>query len=270
MATGDLIKSSDGELALKVGVWAQEKLDYIRRYCDIFNTGMKNQWPTRAYIDLFAGPGKCYIEETKREIDGSPLIALSCKTPFTHYFFNDANPQVMSSLRKRAKNFTCSNVLYFTEDCNTVIDELRSKLPPSSLDFCFIDPFGFEIKFDSIRRLTEGRRMDIAITFHVGGMKRVAHNPPRELLEFFPDTSWQERYKKEEKVYPKGYILLAAFKKGLEDIGYRDVKDYVLVKNKKGVPLYHIIFATKNPRGADFWDKIASRSRTGQLRMQQL
>jgi hypothetical protein len=37
--------------------------------------------------------------------------------------------------------------------------------------------------------------------------------------------------------------------------------------NKTNVPLYNLIFASKHPRGADFWDKIAERSETGQLRM---
>ncbi len=262
MATGDLVRSSDGELSLKVGVWAEEKIDYIQRYCEIFNTGMKYHWRTRAYIDLFAGPGKCYIEEMNREIDGSPIVALRCKEPFTHYFFNDADPQVISSLKKRVESFNRSNVFYFTQDCNTVIDQLRNKLPSASLDFCFVDPFSFEVKFDSIRRLTEGRRMDLAITFHVGSMKRIAHNPPKELLEFFPDASWLKMYE-EERFHKKGHILLSAFEKGLEKIGYQDVRDYVLVRNQKGVPLYHIIFATKNPGGRIFGIKLQAAREQG-------
>jgi len=46
-----------------------------------------------------------------------------------------------------------------------------------------------------------------------------------------------------------------------------DMKDYVLETNSNHVPLYHLIFASKNPKGAEFWDKIAGRSETGQMRM---
>lgn len=92
MPTGDLVSGSDGNLTMVVGPWAKEKLHYIRRYCDIFNTGMKDKWETRTYVDLFSGPGKCVIEGTEEEIDGSPLIALQCEEPFTHYFFNDLSP----------------------------------------------------------------------------------------------------------------------------------------------------------------------------------
>jgi three-Cys-motif partner protein len=94
MTTGELIVASDGELALKVGHWAKEKLHYIRRHCQIFNTGMKRQWSTRTYIDLFAGPGICLVQTTREEINGSPLLALSCEVPFTHYFFNDVQPEL--------------------------------------------------------------------------------------------------------------------------------------------------------------------------------
>jgi len=61
--------------------------------------------------------------------------------------------------------------------------------------------------------------------------------------------------------------LLDVYESGLRDIGYDEIKDYVLEKNRSNVPLYHLIFASKHKRGAEFWDKIARRSEAGQLRM---
>ena len=268
MSTGDLVVGSDGELTLMVGRWAKDKLFYIKRYCDIFNTGMKGKWSVRTYIDLFAGPGKCLVETPKEEIEGSPLLALSCKVPFTHYFFNDIQPDVIKSLKTRVASYRSANVVYFSKDCNLVIEELLHKLPLGSLDFCFIDPFNWEISFNSIRTLTSERQMDLAVTFQVGGMKRVAHNPPQELLDFFPDRSWQQEYEKATAIGKlKGHILLEAYKSGLANLGYKEIRDYVLEKNTRGVPLYYLIFASKHQRGADFWDKIAGRSAAGQLRM---
>lgn len=268
MATGEFVVGFDGQLVLKGGPWAKDKLFHIKRYCDIFNAGMKNKWPIRTYIDLFAGPGRCLIETTKEEIDGSSLIALSCKVPFTHYFFNDIQPTVIESLQARAKSFDCAAINYFSRDCNEIIDELVQKLPLGSLDFCFVDPTNWQINFDSIRRLTERRQMDLAITFHVGAMKRVANEPPRDLLDFFPDSSWQQEYDGASKMRRStGRVLLDAYERGLRDLGYGDMKDYVLETNSKHVPLYHLIFASKNPKGAEFWDKIAGRSETGQMRM---
>ena len=270
MAAGNLVVGTDGEFVLKVGSWAKDKLFYIRRYCYIFNEAMKDKWAIRTYIDLFAGPGRCFVETTKEEINGSPLLALSCEVPFTHYFLNDIRPNVINSLKTRAASYSSATVVYFSKDCNLVVDELLQRLPSSSLslDFCFIDPFSWEINFNSIRKLTEKRRMDLAVTFHVGGMKRVAHNPPQELIDFFPDPSWQQEYvKATETGRLKGRVLLDAYERGLRNLGYGEIKDYVLAVNKKNVPLYYLIFASKHPRGADFWDKIAGRSEAGQLRM---
>ena len=268
MATGNLVVGSDGELAIRVGSWAKDKLFYIRRYCYIFNEAMKDKWAVRTYIDLFAGPGRCFIEATKEEIDGSPLLALSCKVPFTRYFFNDIQARAIKSLKTRAASFSSATISYFSKDCNEIIDELVQKLPSGSLDFCFIDPFNWEINFNSIRKLTAKRQMDLAMTFHVGSMKRVGHNPPQELLDFFPDPSWQQEYEKATETGKlKGRVLLDAYERGLKDLGYGGIKDYVLAVNKKNVPLYYLIFASKHPRGADFWDKIAGRSEAGQLRM---
>jgi three-Cys-motif partner protein len=268
MATGDLVIGSDGELTLVVGQWAREKLHYIDRYCHIFNMGMRKRWAVRTYIDLFAGPGRCQIQKTRKEISGSPFLALSCEVPFTHYFFNDLQPSVINALKARAKLFSSANMVFFNRDCNLVVDELLQKLPSNSLDFCFVDPFNWEIKFHSIQKLTEKRRMDLAITFHIGSIKRVADKPPKELIDFFPDTSWQQEYEKAgEEGKLSGRVLLDAYERGLSNLGYKEIKDYVLMANKTNVPLYNLIFASKHPRGADFWDKIAERSETGQLRM---
>lgn len=268
MSTGDLVVGSDGELTLTVGRWAKDKLFYIGRYCDIFSRGMKGKWSNRTYIDLFAGPGMCLVQTTKKEIKGSPLLALSCKVPFTHYFFNDIDPDVMKSLKVRTAAHSSVIIEYFNKDCNVVVDELLQKLPLGSLDFCFIDPFNWEISFDSIRKLTENRRMDLAVTFHIGNIKRVADNPPRELLSFFPDANWQQEYTRAgEDGRLTGRVLLDAYERGLRSLGYKEIKDYVLAVNTKNVPLYYLIFVSKHRRGADFWDKIAGRSAAGQLRM---
>ncbi len=78
------------------GVWAGEKLYYLERYLDIVSVGMKNRWAGKLYyVDLFAGPGKCLIRETRKEIDGSPLIAL--KFNFAKYFFVESDQRGLFS-----------------------------------------------------------------------------------------------------------------------------------------------------------------------------
>jgi len=268
MATGDIVIGSDGILAIKVGPWAKDKLYYIKAYCEIFNMSMKGKWAIRTYVDLFAGPGLCLVQTTKKEIKGSPLLALSCEVPFTHYYFNDIRPDIIESLKTRTDSCSFANLEYFSKDCNLVIDDLLKKLPTGSLDFCFIDPFKWEINFSSIRKLTQKRRMDLAITFHIGSIKRAANNPPQELIYFFPESDWQHEYQEARASNrPVGRIMLDAYESGLRSLGYKEINHYVLEKNTKNVPLYYLIFASKHQRGVDFWNKVTIRSGSGQLRM---
>ena len=56
-----LRKIEDGLPVRTTGKWAAEKLDYLGRYIDVFETSMRKKWSSRNFIDLQAGPGKNYI-----------------------------------------------------------------------------------------------------------------------------------------------------------------------------------------------------------------
>src|SRR5678815_4496625 len=83
--------ADDGLPAPEVGRWSEEKYRRLGMYAEIFSTGMKNQWPTRVYIDLFAGCGHAIIRETRQRVLTSALIALSIPHRFTHYIFCEKN-----------------------------------------------------------------------------------------------------------------------------------------------------------------------------------
>jgi len=113
--------------------------------------------------------------------------------------------------------------------------------------------------------------MDLAITFHSGNMKRVVDDYPNVLNDFFGDDEWQLECK---NAMAKGQVrlgrtLLDAYEKRLGKLGYipNGIHDFTLIKNTTGVPLYHLVFASKHPRGKDFWNKISQRTPTGQRRM---
>jgi len=78
----------DGLLMRTSGPWAAEKLDYLKRYIEIFETSMHKKWARRNFVDLFSGPGKCRTDSGKIFL-GSPLLALTTAHPFTDYFFAD-------------------------------------------------------------------------------------------------------------------------------------------------------------------------------------
>jgi len=138
----------------KVGRWAEEKYKLLKCYIDIFSTGMKNKWPQRVYIDLFAGAGSAIIRDSNTIVDTSSVIALNVKNPFNKYIFCEKDNKNYTLLKKRVKrDFSQSNFKIINGDCNEVIDEIIGEIPSDSnvLTFCFVDPFGLHIKFDTIR-----------------------------------------------------------------------------------------------------------------------
>lgn len=52
--------------------------------------------------------------------------------------------------------------------------------------------------------------------------------------------------------------------------GRQNVDDRVLMLNSKNTALYHLVFASKHPRGRDFWQKAPLRLPSGQRVMEGL
>ena len=114
----------DGLPMRESGSWAAEKLDYLRRYIEVFETSMRTKWKKRYYIDLFAGPGKCRCRETNKILLGSPLIAMTTKHPFTNYVFADMRKENLDALSKRIEStHQYPNTQFFIGDSNKLIME---------------------------------------------------------------------------------------------------------------------------------------------------
>ena len=197
MSGQTLVTASDGGPALVTGHWSIDKHDYIHRLAGIFSTGMKNRSKFRCFIDLFAGPGLCVLEGTQGEILGSPLQAMDLPDRFTHYVFNDINQSSISALRSRIASLSVPPVpSYFAQDCNDVIHEVRQALPPpkDSLELTVIDAWGWEMSFEALASLTQGRRMDIIVTFPIGFIKRNWNRQLDRLDAFLGGDGYKEPF----------------------------------------------------------------------------
>lgn len=260
-----VVTASDGLPALSVGPWWAEKHHYIRRYQDIFSTGMANKWPNRYYVDLFAGPGRCVIQKTGEEIDGSPLVAALGKKPFAHYYFNEQNPALADALKTRFESIS-KNGNYYTGDANDKIDDVLVDLPDArtSLGLAFLDPFGWELNFKTIEKLSRNRRIDLMITFHTGQLRRWADSRPELLDNFFGREAWRDEYRKQRTGPRQERALLDAYESGLNAIGYKSTDDEIIVTTASRRLLYHLVFASKDPKGKEFWRKISRKSAAGQ------
>lgn len=280
---GSLVSASDGLPARCVGPWSKDKFFYIGRYLEIVSRAMRRKFPHINYLDLFSGPGKCVFDDGSGEHLGSPLLALSLEYKFSTYHFVEADHQALTALKTRVSRAGGNlPVEYYEGDANEVTPRLAEKISPGSLNIAVIDPTGLHFSFDSLRVLTQGRRVDLIYLFPEGmdinrNKGRYAEEDESNLDRVLGVTHWRDRVASHAvKSEPNAVDLwewdklnlpiVEVFREQLHTLKYVDVKiaSKVVVRNRQNAPLYHLVFASKSPLGNEFWEKIQKVGPTGQ------
>ncbi len=282
-----LTTEDDGLRTRPAGPWAQDKLDYLARYINAFETSMRDKWKIRYYIDLLCGPGKNKIRGTDTVIPGSPLIALTTRYPFTHYVFVDNDPENIRALQQRCSALSRTSrmqITFLTGDCNVLVDEIVNQIQPvagKSLNLAFLDPEGLELQWSTVEKLARLPRMDLIINYPQGGLNRCMKrafeaDSETDVDRFFGGREWRDIYEKHQRSQLPGkihYHLLDLYKSKLEALGYcvrkdEDTGDSPLIRNAQcRAPLYRLLFASRHPLGQQFWKSIIRREPGGQKRL---
>lgn len=268
MSQSKLVSEVDGLVIRKSGPWIKRKYYYLTRYLQIFSVGMKKKWDL-VFIDLFAGPGRCIIEETGEEEEGSALKALQYN--FTKYIFVEQDRGCLDALKTRCeKSPKHQQITFIEKDCNNAVDDILKELSPKQLVLIFADPTKINIQFETLQRLTYGRGADLLINVQSGmDIKRNFNLYRRQgdssTLGLFlgGNVPWDEIKESKDAV--------AVFKKRIRALGYSTVefKD-IEVTNTKKAPMYFLFFASKNPKGIAFWKRITARDDQGQYEFEDL
>lgn len=269
------IIGADGLIARSSGIWVKEKLYYLEHYLDIFSVGMKKKWPGKLYyIDLFAGPGRCKIRDSGDETDGSPLIAL--KYDFAKYYFYEADDKCFKALEARVESrapHKRENVELIPGDCNEKINEISSTT--GNLGLAFIDPTGLSpFKFETMRQMANNRKIDLIINFHEGmgirmNMHQYMEKEDSALDAFVGSSHWRAKLKQDPAPLDQVCKAIAKeFRDNLRGLGYKIVDgSQVPVRTQNNALLYYLLFASKNPKGTEFWEKIGKIDSRGQRRL---
>ena len=267
----DLTTASDGLLALSVAKHAREKEFALKNITGIFTQAMSGKWPGRLYyVDLFCGPGRCVIKDSVAETEGSPLIA--AEADFSHYYFADEHGPSIDDLKERVsrRNYSGKEFHYYTGKAEETLDKVLRELPQAnrSLGLAFLDPWAWDFSFESLKRLTRGRRLDILINFNISYMKRNWRHESPQLDSFLNlPMDHREFFKTETKDFPDTRTLLDHYEGELRKIGYEHTADDRPVTNSNNTPLYHLVFGSKNELGKKLRDAVSQKTLSGQLTM---
>jgi three-Cys-motif partner protein len=137
------------------GAWTMLKELLLAYYAPQYITILrKRDWINElCYVDLFAGSGVITLKNLGKNYLGSPLIVkYAIKKNFDKYYFFDNDEGNINQLKDLIQDKDSS---FFYGDSNIEIDRILPELSKQGVhSLIFIDPFATEIKFDTIRKLS--------------------------------------------------------------------------------------------------------------------
>jgi three-Cys-motif partner protein len=288
-----------------VGPWARDKLDRLAKYLRAYTTIMQAQHWCReyVYVDAFAGPGthtlrpatsRTTLQDTLMGIAqygsadrdqhefvaGSPRVALELEHPFTRYVFIDHQPDRIAELKRLKAEYAGHRHIAIREgDCNTYLQERIVRNP--QVDWrtwrflVFLDPFGMQVPWDTIRALGETGAVEIFLNFPVGmAIQRLllrsgtfTDRRRKKLDDYFGSGEWYDVLYRHEpdlfresspvKVEASGKALVQWYRRRLQE-SFGHTSKAALIRNTKGGHLYYLMLATPNATGLKIANAILS------------
>ena len=244
------------------------KLEIIKEYAAAYSRILSAQTNPRLshlYIDAFAGAGIHVSRASGSPVAGSPLNALSVDPPFKEYHFIDLDGGKVEFLK--AGIGERSNVFFHEGDCNEKLQNEvfpRVKYADYRRALCLLDPYGLHLNWHVIQTAARMKTIEIFLNFPVADMNRnvfwrhpegVDEGDLVRMTEFWGDGSWKgAAYKTVPTLFgpseEKAGVgeVAEAFRERLKEVaGFDYVASPIPMRNKKGVILYYLFFASHKP-----------------------
>ena len=128
----------------------------------------------------------------------------------------------------------------------------------------FVDPFAFNIRFETIESLTANRRVDILVNFQTLGIRRSTTVPTPKITDLFGDGGrWKQIYDSSDD---PTQALLAHYGDQLATLGYlSDPTTAVPIRDNRGIVQYYLFFASKDSLGIKFWKETKKKAGWGRF-----
>ena len=256
------------------GFWTRGKLEILTNYLNAFTTASKSV-NERIYLDLFAGQPENIDSDTGAQIAGSAQVVLSvADPPFTRlrFFELDHAADLAAALHSQAQD---RDVEVYEGDCNERIRDALDELAVWrwAPTFAFLDPNGPDYRWSTLEQLAVFKRgsrykVELWILFPEPmfvRFLRVDGGPVRQedagrITSMYGTEEWIRIYEHRlAGVVTPGdaraeYVNLMRWRLEAE-FGYRWTHSFE-VKNRRGNPIYHMIFATDNQAGNDIMEHL--------------
>lgn len=248
--------------------WTRAKLEVLDGYLRGF-TRASSKLDERVYLDAFAGEGRGRDRLTGKVFKGSARIALDVDNPpFTRLRFFELPDRAEELRAALAAEYPGREIRVYSGDCNVQIPEALAELRivDWAPGFAFLDPDGMELRWETLQAIAKHRRgrykVEQWMLFPSAGLMRtltLRGEPQPEdqarATALFGTDEWVPIYEARRAglITPERareeYVNVMRWR--LQDeLGYR-MTFPLQIENTRGVPIYHMIFATDHPAGGD-------------------
>lgn len=256
----------DGLYLPEIKAHSLEKIALHNRYAARFASAMHRKWPQLAYIGLYSGAGRALVvhKRSKQEIvETSALAVLRQERPFTHYVYVDSDERCSNALRDRiAALHSSATVTVLQCDVNESVPSVRSSLPRFTkthglLSFCFVDPFDLQLRFSTIKALSD-LKIDFLVLLMLGvdarrNLRGYYDPTSTRIADCFDCPDWRDEHPKGSRGVVK--FLSRKFDEAMGRLGYLTAKDahHPVTVHGMGVLQYFLAFYSKDQLGLRFW-----------------
>lgn len=158
------------------------KLDTVFEYANFYSRALRDKpaasSPFRlTYLDAFAGTGEVPfasempllegVVDAQNFVEGSARRALHVDYPFSRYVFSDFKQKHTRDLEKLKNEFPhlSDRIQIERGDANTVVTRFCSNLSSSDRALIFLDPFGNQVKWQTLETIASTKKVDLWYLF---------------------------------------------------------------------------------------------------------
>lgn len=282
------------------GDWTTTKLDVVAKYLVRYTTALKNKPSeerpfSKGYIDAFAGSGYRVAradpehdaqqpllfpdlaeDEPQALLDGSARRALKTAPPFDGYVFIERDAARCAELEKLKAEFPELAIQIRRGEANAEIRKICRVNWASRRAVMFLDPFGMQVEWTTIKAIAKTKAIDLWLLFPLGIgvnrlLKRSGEIPAswRKRLDLILGTKdWYEKFYRVEKESSLYGDVDRVVKASIDSIGayfnerlrsvFAAVAQPKVLRSKTNCPLYLLCFAVGNRSGAPVALRIAN------------
>jgi three-Cys-motif partner protein len=268
MGRSSTLDPDDGLPLSPAGDWAREKHRLLQEYIDA-SWGARRRWGRSAYIDLYSGPGRQYVDETGDIINGSPLVAWAASNlnpaPFGDVFISDRH-EYASACEQRLRKLSAP-VTFTAIDAEQGAIASARRADPSGLHLVFADPYNLkDLPWAVFEPLLEMKHIDFIVHFSQAdltrNLERYIQEDPSPLDTFAP--GWRGHVARGNAVAMRGQFFqywVSLF----EQHRFKVAKSVPLIVNGKRAPLYRLVLFSRHPLAQKLWDSVADKTPQGKL-----